>query len=84
VAVELGEDTSDVRLGGEWADNQAPGDVSVAEAGGYELEDLAFAFGELGQLRGRCSGLCRSHRESSQVTRCAEVAGLAVTCGDLR
>src|SRR4029453_3076204 len=41
VAVELGEDASDVGLGGERADHQPAGDVGVAEAGGDKLEDLA-------------------------------------------
>jgi hypothetical protein len=53
VAIELGEDPSDVRLGGKRADHQPARDVRVAEAGGNELEDLAFPLGELGQLRGR-------------------------------
>ena len=48
VAVELGEDASDVGLGGERADDELAGDVGVAEAGGYQPEDLAFALGELG------------------------------------
>jgi hypothetical protein len=30
VAVEFGEDAADVRLGGERADEEAPGDVGVA------------------------------------------------------
>jgi hypothetical protein len=39
VAVEFGEDSTDVGLGGEWADDEAAGDVGVAEAGGDEAED---------------------------------------------
>src|SRR5262245_369299 len=41
VAVELAEDASDVRLGGEGADDEPAGDLRVAEAAGHELEDLA-------------------------------------------
>lgn len=37
-------------FGGEWADEEPPGDFFVAESSGDEDEDVSFAFGEFGEL----------------------------------
>jgi hypothetical protein len=43
---EFGEEAADVGLCGERADVEVVGDLVVAQPGGDELEDFAFALGE--------------------------------------
>jgi hypothetical protein len=42
-----------VCLGGEGADDEAVGDLGVAEAGGNEAQDLVFPLSERVEVRGR-------------------------------
>jgi len=53
VAVELVQDVADMAFCGQWADDELPGDLSVAEPAGDEDEDVALAVSEFSQAQRR-------------------------------
>ena len=58
-AAELAQSPADVRLRGQGADHEAAGDLGVGQTASDEAQDLALAFGQLGELieRARSGGL---------------------------
>jgi hypothetical protein len=56
VAVELAQDVVDVGLCGQRADDEAAGDLGVAESACDVGQYLAFALGEVGEGDGRVTG----------------------------